>query len=157
MLHPHNRVDMQEGSIQKMIYLVGPIIFPLSKAFWFFCKLHYLIFQLLLLSCSLSLALFSLEDNTVYSLSFIEALVDNASFLCLYVGPNGSPSFTCWSWNSLVWYVFLTCSFSFDQLLLFTRLVMFERRLLFVGVEPNVLLLALSPTISHANLRPQLS
>jgi hypothetical protein len=36
-------------------------------------------------------------------------------------------------------------------------LVMFERRLLFVGVEPNVLLLALSPTISHANLRPQLS
>lgn len=157
MLHPHNRVGMQEGSIQKMIYLVGPIIFQLSKAFWFFWKLHYLIFQLLLLSCSLSWALFSLEDNTVYSLSYMEALVDNACFLCLYVGPRGSPSFTCWSWNSLVWYVFLTCSFSFDQLLLFTRLVIFERRLLFVGVLPNVLLLALSPTISHANLRPQLS
>lgn len=125
--------------------------------FWFFWKLHYLIFQLLLLSCSLSLALFSLEDNTVYSLSYIEALVDNACFLCLYVGPRGSPLFTCWSWNSLVWYVFLTCSFSFDQLLLFTRLVMFERRLLFVGVVPNVLLLALSPTISHANLKPELS
>lgn len=96
-----------------------------------------------------------LEDNTVYPLSYMKALVDIACFPFLCVGPRGSPSFTCWSWNSLVLYMFLTCSFSFDQLLLFTRLVMFERRLLFVGVVPNVLLLALSPTISHANLKPK--
>lgn len=159
MLHPHNRVDMQEGSkyteddlpgwsdhisiVESILILLQTTLLDISAS--------------LITLFTLISSLFSRRQYRLLIVLYMEALVDNASFLCLYVGPNGSPSFTCWSWNSLVWYVFLTCSFSFDQLLLFTRLVMFERRLLFVGVVPKALLFALSPTISHANLRPQLS